>query len=128
MFTLWGGAIYWRSVKQVGIANSTMETGSIAALEAAVQAKWLSSFLMDNSLVPSVQSAIIVIIAERLKVRRNLVSMRRKSHKGEELSFWRDSKERRQKQNHFASEDALADPISLEKGKGVICIATCLRV
>ena len=71
-----GGAIYWRSVKQVGIANSTMETRSIAALEAAVEAEWLSSFLMDNGLVPSVQSAIIVIIAERLKVRRNLVSMR----------------------------------------------------
>ena len=71
-----GGAIYWRSVKQVGIANSTMETRSIAALEAAVEAEWLSSFLMDNGLVPSMQSAIIVIIAERLKVRRNLVSMR----------------------------------------------------
>ena len=70
-----GGAIYW-SVKQVGIANSTMETRSIAALEAAVEAEWLSSFLMDNGLVPSVQSAIIVIIAERLKVRRHLVFMR----------------------------------------------------
>ena len=61
---------------QVGIANSTMEAGSIAALEAAVEAEWLSSFLMDNGLVPSVQSAIIVIIAKQLKVRKNLVSMR----------------------------------------------------
>ena len=76
MFTLLGGAICWRSVKQVGIANSTMEARSIAALEAAVEAEWLSSFLMDNDLVPLVQSAIILIIAERLKVRRNLVSIR----------------------------------------------------
>ena len=48
-----------------------METISIAALEAAVEiaveAEWLSSFLMDNGLVPSVQSVIIVIIVERLK-------------------------------------------------------------
>ena len=70
-----GGAISWRSVKQVGIANSTMETRSIAVLEATVEAEWLSSFLTDNGLVPSIQSAII-IIAERLKERRNLVSMR----------------------------------------------------
>ena len=69
---LLGGAISWRSVKQVGIANSTMEAESIAAVEA----EWLSSFLMDKGLVPSVQSAIIIIIAERLKERRNLVSMR----------------------------------------------------
>ena len=71
-----GGAICWRSVKQVGVANSTMDARSIEAWEAAVEAEWLSSFLMDNGLVPSVQSAIIVIIAERLKVRRNLISMR----------------------------------------------------
>ena len=75
MFTLWGELICWRSVKQVGIANSTMETGSIPDLEATVEVEWLSNFLMDNGLVPSVQSAIIVIIAERLKMRRNLVSM-----------------------------------------------------
>ena len=50
--------------KQVGIANSTMKTGFIAALEAAVDAGWLSSFLMDKGLVRSKQYAIIVIIAE----------------------------------------------------------------
>ena len=71
-----GGAICWRSVKQVGIANSTMETGSVAAFEASMETEWLRSFLMDNGLVPLVQSAIIVIIAEQLKERRSLVSMR----------------------------------------------------
>ena len=45
-----------------------MEVEFIAALEAAVEAEWPSSFFMDQDLVPSVQSAIIVIIAERLKV------------------------------------------------------------
>ena len=41
-----------------------MEAGFIAAVEA----EWLSSFLMDKGLVFSVISAIIVIIAERLKI------------------------------------------------------------
>ena len=48
MFTLLGGAICWRSVKQVGVADSTMEAGFIVVLEAAVEAEWLSSILMDK--------------------------------------------------------------------------------
>ena len=76
MFTLWGGAICWRSIKQVSVADSTMKAGFIAALKVAMEVEWLSSFLMDKGLVPSVQSAIIVIIAERLKERRNLISIR----------------------------------------------------
>ena len=68
MITLWVEPLVGGVLKQVGIANSTMEAGFIKALEAAVEAEWLSSFFMDNGLVPSVQSAIIVIIAERLKV------------------------------------------------------------
>ena len=63
-----GGAICWRSVKQVGVVDFTMEARFIVVLEAAVEAEWLSSFLMDKGLVPSVQSAIIVIMAERLKI------------------------------------------------------------
>ena len=51
-------------LSKLALLNSTMEVGSIAALEAVVEAKWLSSFLMDNGMVPLVQSAIIVIIAE----------------------------------------------------------------
>ena len=53
-----------------------MDARSIAALEAAVEVEWLSSFLMDNGLVPSIQLAIIIIIVEQLKERRNLVSIK----------------------------------------------------
>ena len=42
--------------------------GFIAALEAVVEAEWLSSFLMNKGLLSSVQLAIIIIIAERLKI------------------------------------------------------------
>ena len=71
-----GGAICWRSVKQVGVADSTMEAGFIAALEVAVQAELLSNFLMDKGLVPSVQSVVTTVIAKQLQGRRNQVSIR----------------------------------------------------
>ena len=54
VYTLGGGAISWRSVKQSSIADSTMEVEYIAAKEAM----WLKNFLMDLEVVPSAQSAI----------------------------------------------------------------------
>ena len=76
MFTLWGGAISWRSVKQSSIANSTMEAGSITVVEIAIEAVWLSNFLMDKGMVPSVQSTNTVVIAKWLQIRRNLVTIK----------------------------------------------------
>ena len=58
VFTLGGGAISWRSVKQSSIADSTMEAKYIAASEAAKEAVWLKNFLLDLGVVPSAQSAI----------------------------------------------------------------------
>ena len=58
VFTLGGGAISWRSVKQSSIADSTMEAEYIAAFEAAKEAVWLKNFLLDLEVVPSAQSAI----------------------------------------------------------------------
>ena len=54
MFTLGGGAISWRSVKQSSITDSTIEAEYIAAKEVM----WLKNFLMDLEVVPSAQSAI----------------------------------------------------------------------
>ena len=47
VFTLGGGDISWRSVKQSCIANSTMEAKYVAASEAAKEAVWLKKFLSD---------------------------------------------------------------------------------
>ena len=58
VFTLGGGAVSWRSVKQSSIADSTMEAEYIAASEAAKEAVWLKNFLLDLGVVPSAQSAI----------------------------------------------------------------------
>ena len=53
MFTLGGGAVSWRSIKQSSIADSTMEAEYIVALEATKEAVWLKFFLLDLRVVPS---------------------------------------------------------------------------
>ena len=45
VFTLGGGAITWRSVKQSSIADSTMEVEYVATCEAAKEVVWLKKFL-----------------------------------------------------------------------------------
>ena len=47
MFSLGGGAIIWRSVKQSCIADSTMEAEYVAAYKVAKEAVWLKKFLYD---------------------------------------------------------------------------------
>ena len=51
MFTLGGGAISWRSVKQSCIADSTIEAEYVTACEAAKEAVWLKKFLYDLGVV-----------------------------------------------------------------------------
>ena len=51
VFTLGGGAISWRSVKQSCIADSTMEVEYVAACEAAKKAVQLKKFLSDLGVV-----------------------------------------------------------------------------
>ena len=51
VFTLGGGAISWRSVKQSFIANSTMEVEHVAAYKAAKEVVWLKKFLYDLGVV-----------------------------------------------------------------------------
>ena len=50
VFTLGGGAISWKSVKQSCIADSTMEAKYVATGEAAKEA-WLKKFLFDLGVV-----------------------------------------------------------------------------
>ena len=52
VFTLGGGAISWRSVKQKCVSDSTMEAEYVAASEAAKEAVWLRNFLMDLDVIP----------------------------------------------------------------------------
>ena len=60
VFTLGGGAISWRSVKQSYIVDSTMEAEYVAACEAAKEAVWLKKFLSDPGVVRMEQVPIIL--------------------------------------------------------------------
>ena len=51
VFTLNGGSVVWRSIKQSCIADSTMEAEYVAACEAAKEAVWLRKFLIDLEVV-----------------------------------------------------------------------------
>ncbi|KAA0062799.1 gag/pol protein [Cucumis melo var. makuwa] len=58
VFTLNGGAVVWRSIKQGCIADSTMEAEYLAACEAAKEAVWLRKFLIDLEVVPNMLKPI----------------------------------------------------------------------
>ena len=58
VFTLNGGAICWRSVKQTCVADSTTEAEYVAAFEAAKEAVWLKNFLMDLQVISSADRPI----------------------------------------------------------------------
>ncbi|TYK04832.1 gag/pol protein [Cucumis melo var. makuwa] len=51
LFTLNGGAVVWRSIKQSCIVGSTMEAEYVAACEAAKEAVWLKKFLTNLEVV-----------------------------------------------------------------------------
>ena len=58
VFTLNGGAICWRSVKQTCAADSTTEAEYVAASEAAKEAVWLKKFLLDLQVILSTNRPI----------------------------------------------------------------------
>ena len=60
IFTLGGGAVVWRSIKQSSIADSTMEAEYIAACEAAKEAVWLKKFYTDLEVVPEVEKPLVL--------------------------------------------------------------------
>ena len=58
VFTLGGGVVSWRSIKQKCIADSTKKAEYVAACEAAKEAIWLKKFLMELGVVPASLSPI----------------------------------------------------------------------
>ncbi|KAA0062116.1 gag/pol protein [Cucumis melo var. makuwa] len=75
VFTLNGGAVVWRSIKQYYIANSTMEAEYVAACEAAKEAVWLKMFLTDLEIVPNMQLPITLYCdnsGAQLQIHENL--------------------------------------------------------
>ena len=135
MFTLGGGAISWRSVKQSSIADSTMEIEYIAASKAAKEAVWLKNFLLDLEVVPLTQSAITLYCDNSGAVTNSKEprSHKRGKHIERKYHLIREIVNRGGVTvSQIASEDNLADPFTkglVQKvfdrhveGMGVKCI------
>ena len=60
VFTLNGGAIVWRNVKQSCISDSAMEAEYVAASEAVKEVVWLSNFLSDLEVIPNLEQPMVV--------------------------------------------------------------------
>ena len=60
VFTLNGGAIVWRSVKQSCVSDSTMEAEYVAASEAVKEVVWLRNFLRDLEVIPNLEQPMII--------------------------------------------------------------------
>ena len=60
MFTLNGGAIVWRSVKQSSISDSTMEAEYVVASEAVKETVWLRNFLRDLEVIINLEQPMVV--------------------------------------------------------------------
>ena len=60
IFTLGGGAVVWRSIKQSSIADSTMEVEYIAACEAAKGLVWLKKFYTNMEVVPNMEKPLVL--------------------------------------------------------------------
>ena len=58
VFTLGGGAIVWRSIKQRCVANSTMEVEYVATSEASMEVIWLQNFFIDLEVVLGMEKPI----------------------------------------------------------------------
>ena len=67
MFTLGGGAISWRSVKQSCIANSIMISEYVATCEVAKEAVWFKKFLSDLGVV-RMEQVIITLFCDNSRM------------------------------------------------------------
>ncbi|KAH7561204.1 hypothetical protein JRO89_XS10G0190800 [Xanthoceras sorbifolium] len=123
-FTLCGGAIVWRSIKQSCIADSTMEAEYVAACEAAKEAAWFRKFLNDLEVVPDLDTPMTCYcdnsgtVANRKELRNHKRGkhIKRKYHK-------RDIVQRGDViVTKITSKDNLADPFTKT------LTAKCLKV
>ena len=60
IFTLGGGAVVLRSIKQSSIADSTMEAEYIATCEAVKESIWLKKFYTDLEVVPNKEKPFVL--------------------------------------------------------------------
>ena len=115
MFTLGGGAVIRKSVKQKCIADSTMEAEYVAASEAAKEAVWLKNFLMDLGMVTNLLKSITIYCDNYGAVANLKESRAQKASKHIEMKYHiiKNIVQRGDIQvDKIASENNLADPFT----------------
>ena len=115
VFTLNGGAICWRSVKQTCVADSTTEAEYVAASEAAKEAVWPKKFLLDLQVIASADQPITLYCDNSGVVAQSKEPRYHKKHKHIERKYHliRDIIERGDTVvTKIALEENLADPFT----------------
>ena len=115
VFTLYGGAVCWRSIKQTCVADSTTEAEYVAASEAAKEAVWLKKFIMDLQVIPSAGRPITLNCDNSGAVAQSKEPRYHKKQKHIERKYHliRDIIERGDTViTKIASEENLADPFT----------------
>ncbi|XP_075091577.1 secreted RxLR effector protein 161-like [Nicotiana tabacum] len=59
-FTLAGGAISWKSIKQTLVTSSTMYVKFMAGYSASTQVVWLRNFISELRVIDSIQRPIVI--------------------------------------------------------------------
>ena len=115
VFTLYGGAVCWRSIKQTCVTDSTTEAEYVAASEAAKEAVWLKKFIMDLQVIPSAGRPITLYCDNSGAVAQSKEPRYHKKQKHIERKYHliRDIIERGDTVvTKIASEENLADPFT----------------
>lgn len=115
MFTLNGGAIVWRSVKQSCVSESTMEVEYVATSEAIKEAVWLENFLRDLEVIPNLEQPMVVYCENSGAVANSKEprSHQRGKHIDRKFHLIREIVERRDMTvREIKSEDNPADPFT----------------
>ncbi|XP_070018180.1 secreted RxLR effector protein 161-like [Nicotiana sylvestris] len=115
VFTVGGGSISWRSIKQSCIVDSTMEAEYVAVSEAAKEDVWLGNILKELNVVHSVQTSIVLYCDNSDAVANSKEPRIHKRSKHIELKYHliRDVTQRGgARVLKHTSEDNLADPFT----------------
>ena len=115
VFTLNGGAVCWRSVKQTCVADSTTEAEYVAASKATKEAVWLKKFLLDLQMISSADRHITLYCDNSGAVSQSKEPRYHKKQKHIERKYYliRDIIERGDTVvTKIASKENLADPFT----------------
>ena len=130
IFTLYGGAVSWRSSKQGTVADSTMEAEYIAANDAAKEAVWMRKFMDQLGVVPAVKLPIplycdntaTISLVKEPRLHKRAKHILRKYHLIREIKQRGDIEVLK-----VSSEDNLADPftkaLTRERLQRLMCLS-----